>query len=65
MADGDLPPGDDGHTALSNGLKRDMSVDKELQGKIFQQLETLNTEASRINDLERGLSVCCVASPCD
>ena len=56
MADGDLPGGD-GHTALENGLQRDMSVDKELQDKIFQELETLNTEASRINDLEKGLHV--------
>ena len=63
MADGDLP-GHNGHTPLANGLKRDMSVDKELQ-KISQELETLNTEASRINDLERGLSVCCIASPSD
>ena len=56
MADGDLPGGD-GHTVLGNGLQRDMSIDKELQDKIFQELETLNTEASRINDLEKGLHV--------
>ena len=56
MADGDLL-GDGGRTMLENGLQRDMSYDKELENKIYQQLETLNTEASRINDLEAGLNV--------
>ena len=56
MADGDLPGGD-GRTALENGLQRDMSIDKELQDKIHQLLETLNTEGLRINDLEKGLHV--------
>lgn len=56
MADGDLPGGD-GCTALENGLQRDMSVDKELENRIHRELETLNTEALRINDLEKGLNV--------
>ena len=56
MADGDLPGGD-GSTGLENGLQRDLSVDKELQDRIFQELETLNTEATRINGLEKGLHV--------
>lgn len=55
MADGELPGG--GGRTLENGLQREMSIDKELQEKIFQELETLNTEASRINDLESGLHV--------
>ena len=56
MADGELPGGDDG-TQLENGLRGEMSIDKELQDRIFQELETLNAEASRINDLEKGLHV--------
>lgn len=56
MADGDLL-GDGGCTTLENGLQRDVPYDKELENKIYQQLETLNTEASRINDLEAGLNV--------
>jgi len=56
MADGDLPVGD-GSARLENGLQRDLSIDKELQDRIFQELETLNTEATRINDLEKGLHV--------
>ena len=55
MADEGLSGGD-GHT-LENGLQREMSLDKELQDRIHEELDTLNTEASRINDLEAGLSV--------
>ena len=61
MADGDLP-GCDGCTALENGLQRDMSIDKELQDKIFKELETLNTEGPKINDLEKGLHVRFIAT---
>ena len=56
MADEGLSGGGSGHT-LENGLQREMSIDKELQDRIHEELETLNTEASRINDLEAGLSV--------
>ena len=56
MADEGLSGGGSGRT-LENGLQREMSVDKELQDRIHEELETLNTEASRINDLEAGLSV--------
>lgn len=56
MAEGDLPSSDE-HGRTENGLQRDMPIDKDLQDKIFQELDTLNTEASRINDIEKGLSV--------
>lgn len=57
MADGDSPGGSDVHTPLENGLQRELSVDRGLQDRIKQELETLNSEATRINDLEKGILV--------
>jgi len=44
-------------TCPGNGLKRELSISKELQDKIFSELDTLNTEAARINVIEKGLDV--------
>ena len=46
-----------GTTGSENGLQRQLSISKELQDKIFKELDTLNTQAAKINEIERGLDV--------
>jgi len=55
MADGGL--GSEERTGLENGLQRQLSISKELQDRIFKELETLNTQAGKINEIEKGLDV--------
>jgi len=53
----DSGSGREGRTGLENGFQRQLSISKELQDRIYKELDTLNTQATKINEIEKGLDV--------
>ena len=53
----DSGSGSERHTGPENGLQRQLSISKELQDRIYKELDTLNTQATKINEIEKGLDV--------